>query len=246
LVTYRGPLINLVPCVIIILAAQKSDLEFKVAEHQLRIGTQQFTVLSVTNFDELYEQLVEKGLEHEDVADERIPYWAELWPSAVALATHLALHTDLVKGKQVLEIGGGLGLPSLVAASLGASVTATDYLQDAVDFAIRNALLNGIADMRFETFDWRKAEGHNKYDVLLASDVAYERSQFEYLDKAFEHLVKPNGIILLSEPNRYIAEPFLNGLAESGYSLIKYEYEVEVKGIKSKASVYEIRRPKIG
>ena len=188
-------------------------LEFKVTEHQIGIGKRQYTVLSVTNFDELYDQLVQKGLEHEDVADERIPYWAELWPSAVGLATHLVHHEHLLVGKSVLEIGAGLGLPALVAASVGASVRATDYLQDAVDFAKRNAAINGISDMHFETFDWRMAEGYEKFDVLLASDVAYERSQFEHLQRAFGHLVKADGLILLSEPNRYIAAPFLDELS---------------------------------
>lgn len=217
-------------------------MEFKVTEHEIKIAERQYMVLSVSNFDELYDELIQKGMEHEDVADERIPYWAELWPSAVGLATHLVLHKELVAGKRVLEIGGGLGLPALAAASLGASVRATDYLQDAVDFAKRNAAINGIADMEFETLDWRKAEGYEKYDVLLASDVAYERSQFEHLQRAFVHLVKPGGLILLSEPNRYIAAPFLEKLPEAGYVLEKYGYEVEVKGIKSKVSVYAISK----
>jgi predicted nicotinamide N-methyase len=184
-----------------------------------------------------------KGLEHEDVADERIPYWAELWPSAVALATHLIKNKSLVAGKTVLEIGAGLGLPALAAALLGAEVRLTDYLQQAVDFARKNAELNGISNIQFETFDWRKAEGYQRFDALLASDVAYERTQFEPLLKAFTHLVKPGGLILLSEPNRYIAEPLIETLIKTGYTLVKYPYEVEVKGIRSKVSVYEIALP---
>jgi predicted nicotinamide N-methyase len=216
-------------------------MDFKTTAHDILIGGQIFTVLSVTNFDELYEHLLAKGLQHEDVADERIPYWAELWPSAVGLATHLMKNRSLVEGKTVLEIGGGLGLPALVAASLGAAVTATDYLQDAVDFTKKNAEINHISNIDFKSFDWRKAEGYERFDVLLASDVAYERSQFEHLKNAFTHLVKPDGLILLSEPNRYIAEPFIEGLIKAGYGLDKYGYEVEVKDIKSKVSVYEIR-----
>jgi len=215
-------------------------MDFKTDEHTITIGEQTLTILSVINFDELYEQLISKGLQHEDVADERIPYWAELWPSAVGMATHMVKYPALVKGKPVLEIGGGLGLPALVAAYLGADATSTDYLSDAVDFAQRNASINGITNIQFRTFDWRKAEGYGRFDVLLASDVAYERSQFEHLEKAFRHLVNPGGLILLSEPNRYIAGPFLEDLAQKGYTLAKHAYDVEVKGIKSKVSVYEI------
>jgi len=216
-------------------------MDFKTTAHEILIGGHAFTVLSVTNFDELYERLLAKGLQHEDVADERIPYWAELWPSAVGLATHLVKNKSLIAGKTVLEIGGGLGLPALAAASLSADVTATDYLQDAVDFARKNAEINHITNIDFKTFDWRKAEGYERFDVLLASDVAYERSQFDHLQNAFTHLLKPDGLILLSEPNRYIAEPFIDGLIKAGYNLQKYSYEVEVKDIKSKVSVYEIK-----
>ena len=219
-------------------------MEFKTTAHEIVIGGSAFTVLSVTNFDELDEHLLAKGLQHEDVADERIPYWAELWPSAVGLATHLIKYPSLVAGRTVLEIGGGLGLPGLVAASLDGSVTATDYLQDAVDFARKNAEINEIKNIHFKTFDWRKAEGYEQFDILLASDVAYERSQFDHLRKAFTHLVKPDGLILLSEPNRYIAEPFIKELSIAGYKLEKFTYEVEVKEIKSKVSVYEIRPTK--
>jgi predicted nicotinamide N-methyase len=216
-------------------------MDFKTTAHEIVIGDKTYTVLSVTNFDELYEQLLAKGLQHEDVADERIPYWAELWPSAVGLATHLVNNPSLVNGKTILEIGGGLGLPGLVAASLGATVTETDYLEDAVGFAKKNAEINSINHIHFRSFDWRKSESYQCFDVLLASDVAYERSQFGHLQKAFTHLVKPDGLILLSEPNRYIAEPFIEDLLRAGYALEKYSYEVEVKGIKSKVSVYAIR-----
>lgn len=222
-------------------ASQNSPLQFKTIENNITIGDRPYTVLSVTNFDELYDQLLAKGLNHEEVADERIPYWAELWPSAVGLSQYLVANPDLLQGKTALEIGGGLGLPALVAASLGAEVTSTDYLQDAVDFAQKNAERNGINNISFNTLDWRKPEGTPPFDVLLASDVAYERKQFQPLLHAFTHLVKPGGLILLSEPNRYIAEPLIEELKSKGYRLEKYNYDVSMRDIKSKVSVYTIK-----
>ena len=221
-------------------------MTFKTLETDLAISGYKFTVISVTNFDELYEQLLSKGMQHEDVADERIPYWAELWPAAVGLSEYLAAHPAQIKGKRILEIGCGLGLPSLVAARMGAEVVASDYLADAVAFAQKNAERNGIEKIRFKTLDWRKAEGEGPFDVLMASDVAYERSQFEHLLKSFETLVKEDGLILLSEPNRYIAAPFLEKIKESGYSIDKSNYEVTVRDIKSSVSVYAIKPPLLG
>ncbi len=57
--------------------------------------------------------------------DEFLPYWAELWPSAHALTEVLCARE--LHGVRVLELGCGLGLPSLAAAALGAQVTATDW-----------------------------------------------------------------------------------------------------------------------
>ena len=63
-----------------------------------------------------------------------MPYWAELWPSGVGLAE--ALPDDLV-GLTVVELGCGLGVPSLVAAARGARVTAVDWAADAIDLLRR-------------------------------------------------------------------------------------------------------------
>ena len=54
--------------------------------------------------------------------DERIPYWADVWESAIVLAEELAEMDG--SGLSLLELGCGLGLPSLVAARVGFAVTA--------------------------------------------------------------------------------------------------------------------------
>ena len=54
----------------------------------------------------------------------RQPYGIALWPSAIALAHALAIRE--VRGKRILELGAGTGLPGIVAAALGARVVQTD------------------------------------------------------------------------------------------------------------------------
>ena len=89
----------------------------------------------INNLDALFEALVNKGSDHPDVVDERIPYWADLWASAIGLSHYLVDNQNIVKDKNVFEIGCGLGLPAIVAGKLGAaSTTLTDYLQEALDF----------------------------------------------------------------------------------------------------------------
>ena len=87
--------------------------------------------------------------------DERLPYWAELWPSSVALAHYTAQCLDM-SGQRVLELGCGLGLVGVVAALQGARVLCTDYEPDALAFARHNARCNASRGIRFRLVDWRQ------------------------------------------------------------------------------------------
>jgi predicted nicotinamide N-methyase len=105
--------------------------------------------------------------------DEFLPYWAELWPAALALAEAL----PDVDGLRVVELGCGLGVPSLVAASRGAEVTAVDWAEDAIALLRENAARNGLA-VRAERRDWREP-WDERFDLALAADVLYERRNVE-------------------------------------------------------------------
>src|SRR3954468_6269247 len=75
--------------------------------------------------------------EHAFEEQEFLPYWAELWPSGVALAGAIAARA--LRGARVLELGCGLGLPSLAAALGGGRVMATDWSPAALDLLGENA-----------------------------------------------------------------------------------------------------------
>jgi predicted nicotinamide N-methyase len=100
--------------------------------------------------------------------DEFLPYWAELWPAATALAEAL----PDVDGLRVVELGCGLGVPSLVAAARGAEVTATDWSEDAIELLRANAERNGLS-LVAEVRDWRRPWA-DRFDLALAADVLYE------------------------------------------------------------------------
>jgi predicted nicotinamide N-methyase len=219
------------------------DYETETLEIELS-GTL-FKLVRVTNTDALYAALVAKGEGHEDVKDERIPYWADLWPSAVALAGEVMEHPAIHAGIHVLEIGCGLGLPGIAAGKRGASVLLTDYMEDPLIFARLNWKKNLVSEPVTALLDWRKPEGFAPYDVLLASDVAYERRAFEYLIQAFKHLIKPDGLILLSEPRRMVALPFLEKLPDLGFEVKVSGRVIPLNGRKNEVNVYEIRQKSI-
>ncbi|MCW3041632.1 MAG: Methyltransferase type 12 [Solirubrobacterales bacterium] len=144
--------------------------------------------------------------------DEYLPYWAELWPSAVALA-RLVAREDLTSAR-VLELGCGLGLPALAAARAGARVTATDWAPDAITAATDNAAANGVT-LQAVVADWREPGplvARGPWDLVLAADVLYEARAVAPLLALLEALAAPR--VLVADPSRATCEPFLEQAAE--------------------------------
>jgi predicted nicotinamide N-methyase len=126
--------------------------------------------------------------------DEFLPYWAELWPAARALAESL----PEVRGLRVVELGCGLGLPSLVAAAKGARVTATDWSPDAIELLRENAARNGL-EFRAEVRDWREP-WDDRFDLALAADVLYERRNVEPVLERLRELAPEVLVALAGRP----------------------------------------------
>ena len=127
--------------------------------------------------------------------DEFLPYWAELWPAATALADALPARLD---GVRVVELGCGLGVPALVAAARGAVVTATDWSSDAVELLARNAARNGLA-VRAEVRDWREPWSE-EFDLAIAADVLYEERNVEPLAERLRQLAPEAFVALAGRP----------------------------------------------
>ncbi len=112
----------------------------------------------------------------------------------------MALATALpeVAGLAVVEVGCGLGLPSLVAAARGARVTATDWAEDAVELLRANAERNGL-DLTVERRDWREP-WPARFELALAADVLYERRNVEPLVERLGRLAPVSLLALAGRP----------------------------------------------
>jgi predicted nicotinamide N-methyase len=146
--------------------------------------------------------------------DEFLPYWAELWPSALALAR--ALDGRALHGARVVELGCGLGLPSIVAALGGARVTATDWSADAVGFAAGNAAHN---DVRIDTavVAWDRPQSllrEGRWPLVIGSDLLYEARNVPLLLDLLPQLVELHGQIWISDPGREPCAAFLEQARE--------------------------------
>jgi predicted nicotinamide N-methyase len=155
--------------------------------------------------------------------DEYMPYWAELWASGVRLAAAVADRD--VSGLAVLELGCGLGVPSVAAALGGAKVLAVDWAQEALDVTQQNAERNG-ASVEILRADWSKPEtllARAPFDLVLCADVLYETRN---VDALLELLPKLTAEVLLGEPGRQTAGRFFE-LAERDWEIGR-EGEVSV------------------
>jgi predicted nicotinamide N-methyase len=154
--------------------------------------------------------LVEEAFEREHL----LPYWAEPWPSGVALAEELSRRP--LAGVRVLELGCGLGLASVAAARSGAAVLATDWSPEALRFTAANAARNGVA-VEIAGFDWRRPSGaalrRAPWGLVVAADVLYERRNVADLLRVLPFLVDSLGEVLVADPGRAFAEAFVDAAA---------------------------------
>lgn len=155
-------------------------------------------------------------LDEDRFADgEFMPYWADLWPSAELLARTVV--TRALRGARVLELGCGLGLPSLAAALAGGRVVATDWAPDAIGAARLNATRNEI-ELDTLVCDWQEPQAlleRGPWDLVLAADVLYEQRNVAPLRTLLERL---DCETWLADPGRAPAETLLADLDLAGWT----------------------------
>jgi predicted nicotinamide N-methyase len=167
----------------------------------VEVGGLELAVLHPPDPEEL---ISEEAFEREEF----LPYWAELWPSAIALS-RVAAARELA-GVRVIELGCGLGLPSVVAALRGAEVLATDWSEEALGVAALNAERNRA---RLETarLAWGdEVPAGGRWDLVLGADLLYERRNVEQLLALLPRLAPE---VLLADPGRPALAAFLEGAA---------------------------------
>lgn len=174
--------------------------------------------------------------------DERMPYWAEIWPASLLLAAWLGAHREAVAGRRCLELGCGMGLAAMAGAAAGARVTAVDYAWEAVSHAAANATANATP-LSLAVMDWRRpCLKPGRFELIWGSDILYEARFYEPLRMLFRSLLAPGGRIWLSEPWREISRPVWKRLAADGFQVTRlHEESVPFATYRSTVGIFEIR-----
>ena len=192
---------------------------YDLARQTLDIAGSRFSVTVVRDTNLLLDRISPE----EYARQERLPFWAELWSSALELA-RWSLQGGVRRGVRVLELGCGVGLVGIAAARAGAVVTMTDYEPDALEFARLNAAENLGAEnlhgqVRCAALDWRVPYRGARYPLVLGSDIIYDRMLFEPLLRLLDECLAPGGRAILAEPDRSIGRAFLAMAPEAGFTV---------------------------
>lgn len=211
--------------------------KYQLEQTEVKIGGESFRFFKIKNIDEVLDQVLQESSQPDDHA----PYWSEFWPSSLALAQFLCRGGRL-QGKVALELGCGLGLVGIAAHRSGAEVLLSDIEEDALRIAELNWIVNFMELPAVTRLDWRNPALNQKFEMILAADVAYEKRLFWPLIDTFQQLLAPGGEIFLSEPNRPVAENFFKMLKENGFEYHKFSEEIEYRGKEVLVSVYRIHQ----
>jgi len=203
---------------------------------ELRIGdlTISFTRIADPN------RVLDEVAEAEDLRDKlegkrrenplHLPYWAELWDSALGV-TQFLIHSALStqhSGLSLLDLGCGMGLCGAVAAAIGWNVLFADLEPEALLFARLNSLPNA-ARVRTRQLNWQTDRLDERFDLIIGADILYERKQWEYLEPFWTHHLNANGSVLLGEPGRQTGTIFIDWIDRRKWRLEQFAQNVSTR-----------------
>lgn len=201
------------------------ELVYHLERRQEILGDLVIELETLANLNETIDALFIK-LEAEgrpELLETLCPYFGVVWPSARALAAAIQERgTDgQLRAQSILEVGCGLALPTLVAAQYGATITATDFHPEVPRFLTANLELNQANPyVRYLELDWRSgtpAALLGAFDLVMGSDILYERQHALEVAQTLTKLVRPGGEILLADPARPYLQEFSDAMKAQGF-----------------------------
>lgn len=203
--------------------------KYQLGFESLTINSRRFRFLNVTDLSPFIEG------KNPMLSPSEFPFWVKIWEASMVLAEFLA-HIKAAPPKRVLELGAGLGVSGLVAASFGHEVTITDLEEEVLDFPRISASVNGCKNVHFSRLDWLSPSDElGQFDLIVGSEVLFSERFFEPLLNIFERYLKPDGAIYLAhDVKRQSLAKFLP-LCES-----RYKIGVQKVTLKAKAEALEV------
>jgi predicted nicotinamide N-methyase len=176
---------------------------------------------------------------------EWMPYGVALWPAALAIAHEIATRAGEFRGRTVLELGAGTGLPGIVASSLAAKVVQTDFKELPLHICQLNGQRNGATGIEYRLADWTEWNDPKRYDWIIGSDILYADSLHESLQRIFVENLAPGGRLLLADPYRAYSLLFMEDLERAGWKITHSRWSIGEGEAARPVAVYELIPPSV-
>ncbi|MGV8932239.1 MAG: class I SAM-dependent methyltransferase [Luteimonas sp.] len=181
-----------------------------------RLGDHDYRIRSLTDLQQFADP--DHNAQRLGISSAQWSLFGHVWPSGRLLAEAMATHD--IAGKRILELGCGLGLASLVLRYRGADVVASDYHPLAETFLAYNAALNELPAVPYRTLRWNAPNTSlGRFDLIIGSDVLYERDHAECLSALLPLHAFPASEILITDPGRGNSMPFTRAVVAQGYTV---------------------------
>lgn len=189
---------------------------YETRKLEVRIGEHTFRLKALLDHQQYSDP--EGRAERAGISSATWPLFGQLWPASRALAE--AVNEIDIADRRILEVGCGLGLPSLVLQRRGADITASDHHPKVKRFLDYNAELNRLRPIKFFDLPWEEpAPKLGRFDLIIASDVLYERNHAELLAKLIDRHARAHAEVLISCPGRGYRGRFSRKLQAQGFQL---------------------------
>lgn len=163
---------------------------------------------------------------------EKFPLWFKIWEASIILADYIA---TLSPPLEILEIGAGLGIPSLVASAFGHKVLATDIEELPLKFLEKSANENGLS-LEIQKLDLFNPNLSQKLDVIMGAEIVFKKKFYGPLLKLFMNYLKSGGVILLAHSSERKSSliPFLYQAQSC------FEIHTSIRRLRSNEETFEI------
>ena len=157
-----------------------------------------------------------------------------LWSAGIVMAKYLEYYEPLrcsLTGRRVLELGAGSGLPSMVAAVLGADVFCSEQ-ESCLSYLRRNVQLNPDISVRIRGLGWtdKLRNATCKFDIIIGCDITYDPKNFISLINVVKEFLSDDGMALLCHDNdscplsKFASESLQNVCRDVGFTFTELDY----------------------